>query len=490
MAVTVLARGVEGRELEGADVFVRRGDRTTFAGTTDEGGALDLGPLAPWSQVVGRKPGYGPAVATWPDGDATIVLRLERSASISGRVVVPGGEACGAGLNVLAYPLSGKAGFHQRGMVDALMLDPQAAVATTDSAGEFVLQDLDPRATYDLFAGGDGWIQDEGTPVRARAGETGVLLQVARAYALLVTLEEPNGEPVRFGRFFGPGTGFASRVMTPDAYQVSPASPAPWLAGVPLEFADLPPSTRLYVFTSKNPHPEGVTFEVTADPPGYRGVEVPLHAPLLTGGPATVPLTLLPVGDGWGELHIEWSRPAGWSSETGRVGQFGELRLSRLDGRQKTFSLALRDERRSTHILEGIPHGRYELRLELLPGLLARARGVSRLGEVRIGSAPARVVVDLSGTGAIDVAVRDSQGQRYSGELSLFVALGSAEVDPDGAPRRAGGMTRFSGPPYRLPAVAPGTYMLQAVSPGVRSTVVETVVGPGARVETELEIPH
>lgn len=393
---------------------------------------------------------------TKPGPNSPVVVELRTAGSVTGRVVFADGRPAGAEITVCtrtAEPTSRRIRMFKEGY-------PVLECASTDAKGRFKVEGLDPYRAYTFVAGGRGLAMH---PFTQRTKTTPALqtedlvIVVGRTYGALVVLTHEDGSPLRINKELRGGQG------------VRPISPAPshWvIAGsTPFSIARVLDGTRLspndfvvpLVYThSTGETPLGQRITLSIDLPFYHPTEVDVPLGVLNSDSDLFQVRLKPVAEPFAEVIFDLKWPAQIGGATTRPPKeeyvlprsikdaCGAVVVNDTAGRTLALSPV---ELGAPFILEQLPQGTYRARFVSEVGWCEQPDRRSAGIEFRVGEKRARVPIDLTSYGGVELTILDSyEIGPGSAQLRLQYDHEDAELyaNPLASRLFAGGRLRFS----------------------------------------------
>lgn len=457
------------------EVLQMRGESIHSLGVTDETGELVVGGLDLIdSRIQGVKAGHYciPAYTNERTG-GFVELKMLEEGQLRGRVLHVNGRPVGSDFRVVAWTSSHRS--PPRNLVSrAIAEDPEAPSAITAADGSFVIKGLDQRLTYNLIAGGPGYLIRQ-AQVLCSPGPEEFELTVAPAYGLYVNVVGPGGSALDTGADLS--RGFQIRVSQPryDPGISVPPECALRLAGLLATEEEIPKYSFHYALTADDERAAIGPVEFDSTLPGYEHHRREFYVPRLNGpirteaielqrdegerGAFTVILSGSSLGDPWAE---------------NRSDKLSHLVLESEDGKRMYSIPAFAD---GEHTLTGIPLGDYhvtlfsaacETQVEAAPG---REAMVSIKSEEGFSS----VSIDLSALGAIELEVQSADGSPFRGPLVAVVGHGPAD-EFTSSPSWSWSEVDFDHAPYWISGLVEGEYRV-----GLRYPQA-SIVGPNVPI--------
>jgi hypothetical protein len=353
--------------------------------------------------------------------------------------------------------------------VAELLLHPQPShLQSTDEDGRFRFTGLDRDRAYALLAGGAGLVGAQRFWA-VQANQSTREYRLHHLYGVHVSLSEGGALPKLHPDLAGQRAG---RMLStrPGVFPLFGAPSSALLAGVPLEELDpRSPARRLHLFSSALEEESLGPFQFRAFFPGYQPLEEEVLARRADLGFSQVELELVRVAEGFGALEvllIGWRGPCPVFEPGARASAF-----LRLNAHSELLQYELRDLSGSTVRIEPLPYGEYEATFGTSPQLRSTTRGGGQPSKVRIGPAPAQLVVDLSQRGSLVLHLKAPDGAPWGRAVALLVGT----TEPSRASWR---QHHFTAPPYRVDDLEPGRVQL----------AVQTPTGSGATAERPLPV--
>lgn len=452
------------------------------SGTTDHAGTFTTsGPVSPHFTIVVRHQGFIPFESAYrqlvptPSASEPVTIRLTPGGRISGRVTVGADKRPDFPCTVLAVPASNPIASARHG-VDAVRRDPRSIIVPVRN-GRFEITELEPSRTYELTAGGSGYVS-HGDAARARAGDDSVQLTLEALYAVRVELQDEDGRTIGLGSpdvYAYPGIALdmnQEASATLSGLMRSHARAAQAEVGLPDDYLDEQADAYVvtHLFTSESESdrvgPLGATIRV----PGYQPVQAEVWAYRMRQGSIRsnrVRLTSL-TRLAPGSLRISVSKGIGADAADGDVGRAGQvgpfLRLDIVPSADSADGAIVKGriwQPGSPPVeIKSLPPGEYTVHAQCslaeygvrVPAVTVRVRS----GEDVAAS------VDMPPHGALELTVL-LDGRQYAGPAGILVrevTTGAARgaVSEDAA--------YFTRAPYRLWGLRPGAYEITFLRPG------------------------
>jgi hypothetical protein len=329
-------------------------------------------------------------------------------------------------------------------------------LAACDQEGRFALE-VPGSGTYELAAGGRGFVTYSPDTYRAEANGDGVGMVLRPAYALMVRFRAPSGLP-SISKDLHPA-GMPGLLYPQGIVSVNGDHPGLVLAGVdPAWAASLTPVDRLEIMGV-----DGTEVPATVGPlrfegelPGYDPVGSVLTLSGLWNGLREETIHLQPTVDGFGTIRVRLDPVAARRLDPGKL-MFGGcgLRLHSV-GAAHPYQYLLRDfDELGRGAIRNVPFGSYQVHLRAWdntyhdldpddPGSLS----------LHLDLGPDDLEIDLTDlrVGSVEFDLRDTDGAPVDGRQ--LVNLGRLQ----GNGRRMSFPYHFTGRPYRIPVIQSGVY--------------------------------
>lgn len=474
----VCVEDLQGASISGATIFLRDEAGLRECGVTAADGCVAITegespPLAFHARADGYSAGRS---AVSPASADPIVLRLAPATRISGRVRLPDGADAGPDVIVIAVPVDTFVDL--RLSMEQFLREPDLLHTRTLADSSFELSGLDPRKpSYTLFAAGQGCASAE--PLKGvRPAATDVSLVIAPVYALGVRWVTPDGSTARVCNAFGYADDRRSKLSDPDAQWITRLQLQARLLGLGGDEDDPESYADLFIACSKSGRrvSELGPVELAWTPPGYFEISESFMLPSLAQGLATRDVLLSPSTDGFGDVRVSVH---GLPAELLRASRIDTPLIVRLkDSKGRSFSFGSS----SPHgvLLRNVPSGSYAMSVDLPP----TATGIPA-PEISIADGVVEHQVTVASVGSIELLPRFSSGVAYDGMLSVFVGCG-AQLDA-GRPL-AGGVVKFSRPPYQLPIAKAGVVTLELQFPRPSGGRARQLIDANQQVSVALEL--
>lgn len=384
-------------------------------------------------------------------------IRLHPIADIGGVVRFATGVGA-AGATVLATPLSVAEGCHGQ-RVDRILEHPETLVGRADAEGRFRIQSVQVGVDYELIAGGTGLVQ-KGHPLHARAGTTGVELEVAFLYGVRVVFSDGAGSQVRncsvggrYGLQAAPlGAGFKLITGIRNSAELG----ATWPEEDRAEFPVL-------LETDEGVVP-GCPIEVDGRLPGFAPFHVTVTASQAAGNLATEEVVLQR-----DRLVSESLAVVVEDALTGfspaRTDADGILHLEDASGGAQ-YGLFFRGGNRA--LVQDVPVGTYLGKIVFDPG-----ETTAILGTVVVSEKASEISLRMPESGSATIELTGADGSPYRRGVRLFFGR-LVPLGPGGKRVLAGESVSFRRPPFQLPGLTPGQWTVMVESPGIPGAVQST----------------
>lgn len=446
-----------------------------FAGLSDEAVGVASGATDDQGQISLPPPGEAGFLVVehraHPRGErfvsagqcAEVRLVLSAPASMGGRVVDSRGARVTAEPWVLVYPERNPP---SRRRLDALMrgaldLPSTSVLVRADPAGRFEVDGLDPRETYTVFVGGNGFACSAPLRRMSPSGEEVTVVAGPVFGALLRFVSEGQTELLsdsRLWRSMSPRWTWAPEL----GEGLAAGSLGAVLAGIPLGLTGnvvLDAGTPVALIGSRGSERIG-PIQVEGQLIGHDPVETTVSLPRFTSGNfEVVQVPLRARSARTARLDIELRGIAGSSSSISTLHQdVGVVALQPVE-ESAPYLLKLDSWSNQEIVLDEVPVGVYAVGIHTPLGFLAHAPVDG--ATVHVPESGARIVFDLSASCEIEILVgrRGEVGQLYSGELSV----GLSRTFEDG--RTQSGVLVFDRAPFVLSGALEQTYELTLYRP-------------------------
>lgn len=281
--------------IEDAEIVHLTDQGASILGRTNEAGALLLPPsVGGAGPVQARESGYWSEVCLLELRESNVVeLRLIRGGTLRGFARDSAGEPACTEVAVLLWPDALRSPSSQS-VLSGLVGGPHSRSTAVSIDGSFVFEELDPRQTYALAAGGAGKLSSRAVAGVATDGPP-VELEVGSLYGLRVRWVEPGGGPLRSSR---QAAGAARVTLQLMGSHPNVEKARQWLAGlsglVPLHVWDEPYEAVILYVTRDELHNLGpIRRQVSL--PDYATLSVDLHAWPVQSGLAEERIELTPI---------------------------------------------------------------------------------------------------------------------------------------------------------------------------------------------------
>ena len=329
-------------------------------------------------------------------------------------------------------------------------------LAECDQEGHFFLEVPGP-GSYELAAGGRGFITYRPETYRAAANGDAVTVTLRPAYGLMVRFRTPSGLPCISEDLFptrAPGVLYPENLVSVD-----PGHPGLVLAGIdPAWIARLNPIDHLEVMgvvDSDIPATVG-PLRFQGEVPGYRTIHSELTLKGLWDGLCEEVLILQPEIDGFGTIRVLFDPDVARRIDPGSL-LFGGcvLRLQGVGAPSPYEYLVRNFDESSQGVIRGIPFGSYRVYMRTWRNTyqdLDPDDPESLALHVDLGPDDAEIDLTDWRVGSVEFDVRDVNGVAVNGKL--LINLGRQLGDG----RRAALPYHFTGRPYRIPIFESGIY--------------------------------
>jgi hypothetical protein len=355
-------------------------------------------------------------------------------------------------------------------------------IATTDDLGHFRLAGLDPLMGYMLYVAGKGLISfDPLGPGVSPSTSSFVEVHAKFLYGTKLVFRDADGSPPKLapglnGRWHGDAKAL-------DTGRVTPVFAGPWLArliGLD-EQSDLDSTyDRVCYFQSSVAQSAAVVFEFASALPGYDGISARIDAPLVVDALSVQRLAISQSCDGFGSVVVAGTPTEGMKDILAAAGLNGGCRLRLRDvAGAIEIEAPIRSFPDGAAVIDGIPHGEYEATF-LAPHQLMRFPMSATGMTLGIGHDPAAIRLPLSEWGGLSIDVETAGGFGYDGCLSgTLTRVRGGESDE----------LRFAAPPYFVPLLPAGDYVLELRQLEFRGSAQATVeIQQGRATRTSFRI--
>lgn len=445
--VRVRVSDARGRPVPGAEVLMagRSGEWLATAVSDDEDGVAVLEDPEGSVALVVQHPRHERVVTDkaptgFPRDEILVVL--PDGGVISGWVRTAAGDAPRQGAWVVARPAD-----EGRTLGASLAhVDPAWPRTPCEPDGRFTLTGLRLGGTYDLFAGGLGWVANHRRHVTV--GEDDVRLTLRALYGADLEFVLPTGESVATSWDFSvldAGRGWSAPA---GSSPLGTENPGAFLAGVAVDRGR--PSWRFLVLSDAEVDAIG-PFEVSSGIPGFSTTRFGVRLPRVKESIARVQVSVTPL-PGAGAWHAVALR-IGMPYEVPVVEPGAVVGYLRFDGASgPTLGHLVREAHFAHGVqIDGVPAGRYAIRfvpqgwpadeIESLPSLQF---------EVPAAGLPANVPVP--DTGGVRIRFRDRRRVPEHGNLRFRLS------SVDRSARTVREIRPWSGADFCLHAVPEGEY--------------------------------
>jgi hypothetical protein len=391
----------------------------------------------------------------------SVTIVVGPGAVIEGDVVLPSGQTPSVPIRVAAWPSDGP--YITRTIAQrAAQQHPLVPATVTDGAGRFRIGGLRPGRSYNLIGGSAGYAHVQGNPVPPPtiAGSGRARVVVAPVYVLHLRVRGPDGGPLRSSPVLVSWPGISWTGSAGEVDITSPAAPGTAWTDLPGSDAALANwGGRTFVLFLGPAETDRLgPIQVTAGATGYvRKVIQAWAVRAAASDPAGQEIRLDPATADWGRLRIRLD-----DGGTGFARAFDGLDVtSRVLGRAVvltpadgpavgtgTFLVPLREWPADGLVADGIPAGRWRVRLDL--PLAAPSSRASVVVDVT-ADVTADVTLEVKSWSALEVVptLAGDPSAPYTGPLSVTLRRAGTNVSA---------MAAFRGPPYRMVGVEPRAF--------------------------------
>jgi len=458
----------DGRPIAGAELLAGPAGSTPQRFRPDAAGLLDVPLAAPVGmQLVARAEGFAPLrvdserIAEHVAAGRRLDLVLQRVDRLYGRLALSGPIAVPEGVVVVAS--RGTAPPTREALLAALAAEaeplpelatllaevaagtsPQVMVTRTLQGGRFAFPRPVPAGRWQLEAGGLGVATNGPLTLSVPLGEA-VVLRGHSAHAVAVQLRDVHGNSLtdlpadlRLGASMSPGDKWFPCDFTPVVRLLLGIEWRPeWGSG------------QLVEAVAPQWEEEVGPLRVGLAAPGYEAVPLELMLPNVRHGLREERITLLAVAGRFGELELHLP---GWTAGIGSAERVPDITLHLKSGSGERLQRRVRDLVDDRLVLTALPQGDYEASLEIACYL-----GTSHAPQP-VTIADERVLLEfpLTELGTLEVECVTPDQLGYAGRLDVFIGwkLETGSL--------AGDMAHFDAPPYRVPFLRPGAWLVKA----------------------------
>jgi len=464
---TIVVLDEQGQAVPSADVWLVSESGTSWLGASNAAGKIHVSARKPASGKLQASQNGKYGIAHFIDGSliTVIELRLIEANELRGIVRHINGDPVGAGYQVMAWNSGLR--FPDRSLAQqSASGDPDLPMAETAKDGSFLLSGLDPRASYDLIAGGPGHLSRilRSVPIQSAPLE----LSVAPAYALHV---HPTDE---FGRDISRGTalarGFQMTIFgdSRDASITKLPEFACLLAGAIDTKLPLAPYSTLMTVTSESTTTAVGPYHVSASIPGYYPIRESIFLPRLSGIVPEHQLVLRKRPEATGEFMVRLIGASSANDASARSRTNGDctVTLSSELGRQHFPVASLGDTEQS---FQGVRVGTYAVSATSTScgASLSISSPDPPILTLTQSGAPPVIEIKIAELGWIEALIRDKRGFEYNGPAAFTVGHRSSTVQTS---RSEWEWTEidFEHPPYRIAGLVSGEYYVGVRDPDAR----------------------
>lgn len=385
---------------------------------------------------------------------------LKGQTVLRGRVLRESGNAVGTKVRVLVLPSNAVQSLEFAAARLVAGIDSGFST-TTDEEGRFEIRGLTRDATYQLVAGGAGFIMDE--PLSGlRPGEKPVEARVTPGYACALRWVDEHGVPLARGGVSA--RGGASHPPNSTSHLASNALPSAILAGLAPELADRRSGIPQLFVDPSGPARIG-PVQLHWDVPGYRPLDSEAYLESISTGGNLVTLRFEQEASAFGVVRVHVRGAAVpvdanllRSREVfeGHTVSCARLLLESQGGEAHEYSLF--PDGAGTWTNTHVPHGTYKARIGAWNSPFLYPSAARPPLSVQVTAEPLDVHLDLSTTGAIELRLQSKDGSSFVGHVLLSLT----RVDTNTSQ-----MVRFERPPFLWPFLEPGEYRIWAVLPSL-----------------------
>jgi hypothetical protein len=336
---------------------------------------------------------------------------------------------------------------------------PKLFVTTTSDNGSFCLTGLTKGGTYDVRAGGSGYIMPL-TRYEVEAGESNLDLVVRVLYGVQLRCEEKAGQAARI-----PEVGQQTIRAAPatDRLQVAPAHAVAFIAGLDPIWIDPPTGWALVLYTSSDDLPQMGPVEISADFPGYAPFYTHVWVSRVKDGLADTVIPLTRESVAWGAIVLQFSagtnpRPEAWPN--------GFLELKWENGEEYRFEIE--SDVYGSCRLAPIPQGWCRVAFRSSGGLFRYP--VEGYDSIEIGPEDTLWEIPVNELGSLQLHLNTVSGLPFEGAVQIAVATQAEVVEGEIASIRGGYITSVRGPPFIIKGLTAGKYYILLMDPAFVSS--------------------
>jgi len=480
----VCRSALDGAPIEGARLYAELQDGDVLPiGRTDSRGRKDASAvvLRRAAFCIARADAFQPEIVELhaDTREAPLEVLMQPAGRIEGTVTYVDGSELDRRVRIVALPPTSR--LDARRLRMAAGEHPRYLRTETDPVGRFVLEGVDPRGAYRLYAGGRGVAQAGGATVRGAA--RGVLLTVSPIYGACVEIESEGGGAIKTHPRLRPVDGYLTWSQWPSGFlQLDPASAtivvsgaSPWPIeeagvystgglGVEHSYGAGPAKRRMSWFllgseggAKKRVGPISLRVRV----PGYRESRFKVWAYSTNDGRFPVQrLRLRRKAESFGHVSVSFRQPTHAGSEVvplpGQPAPAGGLVLTN-HGTKERLRVAMWQLPSKRITLDGIPSGYYRIELQ---NTYTRESTTGIPSLVKIGGGLTRhVEIDNPATCSLELLHAD--GSSVGSEVGPYELI-VVSLRRDGTTGRADRTLNFEAGPLVVHGLPRGAWWVEA----------------------------
>ena len=469
--------GVDGVGIAGAALHAVCHGLSSALGSTNADGSLPVQAQECMGlKIAASALGFGEGSAPASDAVAGILeITLAVEAILDGQLMLEGTPIARQDVSVYAWRSD------DRPPSEELLSCPNnMRLRNTKTAldGSFSLRGLTRGVGYTLVAAGNGMVST--SPIgNQRPAIDRPALPVEYVYALSVQVSDQNRKPLRTqDQLYGGGISWPSDI--PGMRALGRQEPAVNLLGIPRGqlYGNVQASFLLLGRSAQLRESVGPAL-VNVAIPGYELVYSEVAIPLHMGGPPQASLIKLdPLPDArWGKIELYMDglfEPADVSTRGAYVAR---LRLDDLALGKPIGDLCLWQLAPGLNSFEGIPGGEYKCVFLNKERFDRQPDAESGEWLIVVGEVPAKVHVDASRYGALELLVLNANGTLHAGKLSVMLRPQLIDGEPAANP------LYLEKSPYVIPLLPEGVYKVDFLEPRMAvADAMEILIRAGQRL--------
>lgn len=382
------------------------------------------------------------------------VVHLARSNCIRGVAINPTRSIYDP-ITVVAFPQG------VRPTALELVTNPDIKLVLTDASGRFTFCGMEPNTWWSVVAGSPGYATAE--PVLARVNQAKEMQLELRKYdAVALEFSQADGAQVCVSYALDSlEVGFQCVKRGGVFFDVRSAQAL--LSGVPLDWCSPRGDRHLVLCESPSDDKSEREMSCMSKLPGYEDTRYDVRFRPLTEGFVPVPLQLVRSRVQLSDAVVQISGldSAERAYGTGLEAPLQLVLVPKHGGRALRFRID--NVSGGEHQIDCLPIGEYRVWMECIPG---RRVGYPRESLVKVeDSSTARIEIDLSNTGAVEIQLLTSDGYPYVGPALLLIEDAQVSSESKSTMKARGRFIAFTSGPYRIPWLTPGEYRVWPGAP-------------------------